>query len=535
MNSPVVQFRRVVAGILLGCIAAAQPVVVPEPPAEPAAGHETEAETVGRCLKEMASQDVQARRRAILVLGKYENPQADAALLAALGDEDAQIRRSALVSFSERRGMPLPAQNRILELIADPDVHVRRIASSMLPEMLLRTRLPIAPTGPTVVDTLPRRPAPTDQAAERTASLLNQALGDADPTVVKNVLTAVSMMPGSLDLEKVLGCLANPDREVRVLALQTVRQSPVQEEQALADKLAPLAKDPDETARREVAGALSRCGAAGLPALRILAEDKVPGVRAEACRQLVLLQDEGAPTILANLLVDPAVDEDVRAQLVSQLLLFDGPVVELLRRLASEGPTPVRAAAIRTMGNRRLADQAPPPDFFLALLDDPQLAIRQASASALFSVAPRLNEDEIQQLFRSKYPDVRQTCLARIRLLPPQQAQEILLDACLDDDLDVRCSALLQLAIVHVPNWEDILAQSLQDPEPRIRETALNGLALGRSSPKAVANLAEFLKTCDDPEMASQIRRLLSRMQQPPGNLPRPPRPVVRPPAAPNP
>jgi len=537
VNSPVAQFRRIVAVVLLGCMGAAQPVAEPEQPAAPAPGHETEAETVARCLKEMASPDVQARRRAILVLGKYENPQADAGLLAALGDEDAQIRRSALVSFSERRGIPLAAQNRILELIADPDVHVRRIASSMLPELLFRTRLSVGAVETDGDDDAPpsRRLVPPAKADDRVGTLLNEALKDSDPTVVKNVLAAVSTMPGSLGLDRVLDCLASPDREIRVLALQVVRRSPVRKEKTVADQLAPLTKDTDETVRRELAGALSRCGAAGIPVLRTLAEDPAPAVRAEACRQLVLLEDESSPALLAKLLVDPAVDEDIRAQLVGQLVLFDGPVVELLRKLAGEGPASVRAAAIRTLGNRRFAQQAPPPDFFLALLADPQLEIRTAAVNGLFAVSPRLSEEDARRLCRSKYPDVRQACLGHVRLLPAPQAQEILLDACLDDDLDVRCTALLQLAIARIPDWEDILAQSLQDPDPRVRATALNGLGLGRSSPKAVAHLVEYLKTCDDPDTADQVRRLLGRAQRQNGTTTRPIRPVVRPPVAPNP
>jgi HEAT repeat protein len=358
-------------------------------------------------------------------------------------------------------------------------------------------------------------------------ALLNQALTDQDPIVVKNVLAAAGVVPGELDQEKVWNCLANPDREVRIMALQSISESPVQQEKELADRLAPLARDQDDIVRRELPATLARCGASGLPSLRILAEDPVPAVRLEASRQLVLMQDESSPELLARLLTDPGVDADARAQLVPQLLLFEGPVVDLLRQLAGEGPTVVRAAAIRTLGNRRLPGTPPPPSFFLALLEDPQIDIRQASARALFSQATKLELADVQRLLKSKFPDVRQAGLSRARMLPPDQARDLILDACLDENLDVRCDALMQLALGRLPDWEEILVQSLNDPEPRVRETALNALALRRSQ-TTLPFLQEFLKTSRDEELIAQVRQLIVLIQQPAATerSPRPTRPV---------
>lgn len=515
-----------VAALLVAGAVAAQPAV-------PAEGHETEAETMARCLAELASPDVQARRRAILVIGKYENPAAEAALLLSLRDEDAMVRRSALVSFSERRGMPQHAGPDILALLADPDVHIRRIASSMLPEVLLGTRLARPPQGVVVAG---RPPVVAVPQANPVLEQLNRALDDPDPIVVKNVLAAAAAAPGELDPDKVRNCLANPDREVRVMALQSIRELPVRKEQELADRLAPLTGDRDDIVRRELAATLARCGAAGLPGLRLLAEDPVPAVRLEAGRQLALMQDESAPAVLARLLTDPAVDPDARAQLVNQLVILELPLGDLLRQLAAEGPAVLRAAAVRALGNPRLPGQPPPPAFFLALLDDPQPDIRQAAARALLARSTVLAPADIQRLLRSKFPDVRQAALGRARLLPPAQAREFLIDACLDEDLDVRCGALMQLALGNLPDWEEILVQSLHDPEPRVRETAFNALAL-RRSPTTLPLLLEFLKTCRDPELGQQIRQLVGLVQQPPppGQPPRPIRPPLRPTVPPNP
>lgn len=494
----------------------------------PPGAHETEAETMARCLAELASPDVQARRRAILVIGKYENPEADDALLRSLRDEDAMVRRSALVSFSERRGMPQEAGQAILDLLADPDVHIRRIASAMLPELLLRLRI-LQPRPDTPGALVPPRTA--DAAQNHAAPImarLNQALADPDPVVVKNVLDAADSAPAALDAEAVLGCLESPDREVRVLALQSIRRLRLRREPNLIEWLAPLAKDQDGIVRRELAATLALSGNEGLPVLRTLADDSVPAVRLEAGRQLALLRDRQAPAILARLLGDPQIDPESRARLIGNLLLFREPVDDLLRQLADSGPAVLRAAAIRAFANPRVAENAPPPRFFLALAEEPQRDIRQAATYALLALHPELDVQTSRQLLRSKHPDVRLAGLSSTRNLPAEQARELLIDACLDEDLDVRAGALQQLAAAQVPGWEEILVQTLHDPEPRMRQTALD--IITRSNSQAVIPLLEqFLKTCRDQELARAVHQRILHLrqrnpQQPPTRTPlRPP------------
>jgi HEAT repeat protein len=191
----------------------------------------------------------------------------------------------------------------------------------------------------------------------------------------------------------------------------------------------------------------------------------------------------------------------------------------------------VRAAAIRAFASRRAQEQMPPAAFFLAQLDDPSILVRQAAMAALRSAVPRLTEKQVRQFLDSDYPDVRSAGVQRARSLPPEQAQEILLDACLDDDLDVRCNALTQLALGRTPGWEEILIQSLGDPEEQVQRTALSALGMVQT-PESAAALAEFLKTCKDPILAGTIRLILERQArrtqgtiQPPRIVPAPKQP----------
>ena len=78
---------------------------------------ESEAETISKCLEDLNSKSVDIRKRAILILGKYSNSLARNAIIRSLKDPDADIRRSALVSLTERSPLPPNSRDSILRLL----------------------------------------------------------------------------------------------------------------------------------------------------------------------------------------------------------------------------------------------------------------------------------------------------------------------------------------------------------------------------------------------------------------------------------
>ena len=102
---------------------------------------ESESETIEKCLQDLKSDSIPVRKRAVLILGKYSNPIASKAIIRSLEDYDATIRRSALVSITEKPITP-DAVEPVLKMIGDGDVHIRRIASSFIPEIMRGYRIP---------------------------------------------------------------------------------------------------------------------------------------------------------------------------------------------------------------------------------------------------------------------------------------------------------------------------------------------------------------------------------------------------------
>ena len=145
----------------------AKPVEIPR---------ETEAQTIAKCLRDLKSDDVEARRRAAMVIGKYRTPAAEAAIIQCLRDPDRQVRQSALVSLTEERFLPATARMDVFRLLLDPDVHIRRLASAIIPEASgVMIRGPVQIRGNTIIQAGGRR---TDSENDEALLILNQALDD---------------------------------------------------------------------------------------------------------------------------------------------------------------------------------------------------------------------------------------------------------------------------------------------------------------------------------------------------------------------
>ncbi len=479
-------------------------------------------------MADLDSSDVAVRRRAVMVLGKYRNPLAREGVIRCLEDEDSDVRRSALVSLSEQSLIPPRAQLTIVRLVLDPNIHVRRIASSMLPEVLLRRRTLFGMSGVRPSAGAKTGFSPRDDG--EIAKLLNQALADEDVTVRKNILTLAPYRPGLLEREGLRACFSSPDQEVRILAIRAYATSPG--DVGSVEVMLPLVTDPRAVVRREVARVLPRFGAPAVALLRSLATDSDASVRLQAVSGLVRLQDREAFSLLESVLRDELIPGDERRPLVPLLLFYERRAGPLLRDLASTTRPPLQTEAVRLLGNPRTGRTE--LSYFLELLNAGSGEVRAAAGMVLQRRAHELKPEQIRGLLDSEFPDVRELSVRLAGRLPPESAFQLLLDACLDDDAGVRCSALRALGRSAAPDRLEILTQSLEDPDPAVQKAAVDGL-LALPSAESMVVLRDYLGRCEDPLVALRIQRLLMsrtpRGRAPGSVVPRTPRPAfpVRP------
>lgn len=504
-------WRPCVAGLLLSCrLLGQQPPAVLPPSPIPAVvelrreGHETESETIAKCLRDFAGVDVKLRRRAILILGKYTDPKAQQALIRALADEDAVVRQSALVSLSEKPATLISVRKPVVRLLGDSDVHIRRIASSQLRAVF--------GGGLRMVGMVPGRGRSGSVLQDQgEVALLNAALADEDATVRKNVLALHPYVGKFFEPAALEGCLRDGDREVRVIAVQAYAAA-TRAGKGGPTALAGLVRDPDAIVRREVVRALGAHGTQAAPMLLQLARDADPVVRCEAVKLLARIGDPKAFALLSGILADPAVAVDERRGLVRYMYRFPGQAEDVLLALAQSGPVTLRAEAVQVLG--RLRDSTAPVTVFLRFANDESSSVRRAAMGVLQRRVKELTSDQVRGLMASDHVDVRRSALALLGVLPPEEGAELIIDGLLDEDVDIRRGAIQLVHTRRIPDWQQLLADSLLDENVEIRRAAADAL-LRTVDPASRRVVSEFLQNNEDPELATYMRMQLIRRRRP--------------------
>ncbi len=465
---------------------------------------ETEAETIAKCLRDLKSDDVDARRRAAMVIGKYRTPTTEAAIIQCLRDPDRQVRQSALVSLTEERFLPAAARMDVFRLLLDPDVHIRRLASAMIPEASgVTIRGPIQIRGNTIIQAGGNR-SDTDNA--EALLILNQALDDEDFSVRRNVLSAARYFPEPLEPERLEKFFKDESKEVRVLALMLYSRTSLLEEQAIK-VVAPLADDPEAAVRMEVARLAGRY-MKGDDILVKLLEDKDVGVRVEAVRAYANHINPKAFEPLKKTILDENIPADHRRLLLVPLCNFGEQSVPVFESLLKGKNATLAADAINMLAGGR--QQKLPPAFFVPYLDAPHEDIRKGAMRALNIQSRELTASDIQLIMKSKSHEGKMLGLRMSSRLQRDERIQLMQDACLDDDEDVRVFALREIGLLKPEGWDEMLLASLEDPSEKIKQIAAEGLSRFPTE-KIQAALREYLPNCNDVRVQRMIQRALAR------------------------
>jgi HEAT repeat protein len=303
------------------------------------------------------------------------------------------------------------------------------------------------------------RPVPDD---------LLKALKDREPGARVKAIMGLSRL-GAEAVPHLVGALKDDEAEVSQAAaygLRLVRATP----EALAAALGPFARDPDARVRQGVAGALGRCGKAGVPLLVPSLEDAEAGVRRQA---VFSLQDvlKRAPEAAADVL--PAV----------------------ARRL-KDNATPVRLMAVQTLP--RCGKGAVPA--LVEALRDEEAPVRAYALDGLLRLKPGPKDvlpAVVERLEKDSAASVRQSALRTLGTLGPDALPHIL--AALEDkDPTVQNAALKALSQVGPEAGRAVAAVrrlAATALTPAVRTAAVQALA--KIGPEGPALFEELLKERD--------------------------------------
>jgi HEAT repeat protein len=243
--------------------------------------------------------------------------------------------------------------------------------------------------------------------------------------------------------------------------------------------------------------------------LRTAGHDPEPGLRALALDTLRTLRSEQAVEVAAAALSDS--EHRVRAAASRVLAELGGPeVVELLRARTADSEPTVRSAAAEGLGAMHAAEAQPELLRLLAdvdpsvrqaaasgaaeaglrpltpaiigLLDDPEPAVRHAAVAALGALGDRSAAPALLQQFGEAPPDLREAILDAVSRLDPAATPDLIAALLQIPERKDKLAAARISARLRLPGTIDLLTRLSEDPDPLVRETAIE--ALGRCSRK---------------------------------------------------
>lgn len=490
---------------------------------------DTEEETITKCLDDLKSDDVARRRRATMLIGKYDTPEAEEAVISCLKDADAQVRQSALVSLSEQSYLPEEAKMPVIGLLGDENVHIRRLASSMLPEALGIMHSRISNLNPNIQ--IRARGGRTDNEETQVLKAMNKALYDSDPSVRRNVLAAARYFPTPLSQKGLERFLRDDDKEVRCLALLAYARI-IGHEAERAAAMSHLVEDPVEQVRTILVTTAASLGEHGAPILKKLFADTDANVRFEAISKYSLQFQPDSFSVLKAAIQDETLPMAQRAALCANLRYFRKDAVDFAKSLLESPHNAIRAAVLPLFSSNTFGEL--PMDYFLALVDEENSEIRQ---QALKILQTRLRnqppaKETVERLFASRYANVRLMAVGLMSIPSLQKScGELISDAVLDDDASVRLSAIRLLGTARPQGWDELLAATLEDEDAEIREAAANAVCQPPRVylPKLIPQLKKVLPSLKSPLTINRVNAYLRQFDRPGVQETRRPATPVRP------
>lgn len=462
---------------------------------------ESEAQTIAKCLRDLQSHDAATRKAAALVIGKYDTPEAKAALLKCLHDSDAAIRQSALVSLTEEdRNIAPEAGPEILRLLDDEDVHIRRIASSLLDKAvgggnrIIGSRIIIRG----------RLQQPETLQNPDTVKYLNQALQDPDASVRRNILLAAGYFPGILKRENLEPFFAAESAELQVLALKAYARCQGEEE-LRALQVQPLLKSPQAAVRFELAYLAANLSEAGRPLLEELATDPEAMVRLAAIGILAAVITPENLARLKTALLDETLSAELRAPLINPLRQYAEQALPICTEMLDSSASALRVAALRM-----LAFQKPDtvePQLFLNALEDNSAEARQLAMMALRRSKQTLPREQLLPILKNPQPDVRAFAFRLTE--EPALLLELAQLAILDENPLVRKTAIQTYARQRSEGYQDILLAALEDQETSIQEQAALSLIPLARNPEVYEALQKYIVICQNEQLKTRLQRFL--------------------------
>ncbi len=437
-------------------------------------GQNQQQATIDRALVDLQSGNPEIRKGAVMLLGKYEAPEAKNAVLATLSDVDAAVRFAAVISLLERRSFDSVTEvEAVMHALDDSEVDIRRSVSTSIGRLAgLRSQilnrqavqLNQAPVGQLRVIPLPIQ-----------LKMVNAFL-DTDVVVRRNMISRYNYLGINIPKEIFVRLLQDEDLEVRSLILPLAARH--LDFPLFVEKAAVVVDDESPILRLSLIRELyPRNVLKPIQLLEKLSQDSDPEVATAAELQLF----NNAPKLqLYKALVERFDKGDLNANQSERLVQLVERLTEMeerdrfLLQFLENSDEAVRVAAARHFFQLGLVESH--PDKSVNILEDSSLNVRSQAISYYRRYRDKVPSPDWGVWLESEFKDVR---LALVRLatgLPREVAGELLFDLLLDDEIDVRAEALTMYSRLRFDGFEKMLEMTLRDESVVIQKRAVQNI-----------------------------------------------------------
>ncbi|MEA2011856.1 MAG: HEAT repeat domain-containing protein [Verrucomicrobiota bacterium] len=422
---------------------------------------ETEIKTISKCINDYHTGNEKQRKRAILVLGKYNNSSAVQTIINALDDHSALIRQSALVSLSEKPNIPERAKEKIVSLFIDTDIHIQRISTSLITRIARMSRIKLMRAGSK------NRFFHFDQ---KHRDILNKCLVSGDYTVRKNIILHAHYFYKLLDKNILIDCLDTTEDELRLLIIQKCKY--IIGKQKLLDYL-------EKNISSEKSSAIL------LEYIKLLSSYKGKNntevflkwcnypdskVRYEAIKGIILSGSQKAiPFIEKYVLGNNPLQE--KLNLIRYSAYLHSVAIKMLERLLENDNLAIKNEVLQKLV--QLKGPSNCKDMLIELLKSEISKIRKTAMRYLRNCRNIDWEKIIPEISQSQYPDIRYFSIENIHKLHKGRQTELLLNLLIDDNVDVKTYALRTILSKKIDNWQQILKQSIMSADIDMQKTAM--------------------------------------------------------------
>jgi PAS domain S-box-containing protein len=421
----------------------------------------TSVKTTETLVEFLRGADADLRMQSALTLGEQKDPQAIPALLAALEDENVNVRYHVIEALGKLQAPdalePLLkiAETRDFFLSFAALAALRQIADESIAGRLLPL-LRVDFLRDAAVETLGA--IGNEEIVAALTGLLNEdnppatAIAAALDTLsarYENASGIVERARQSIDAGGKSNLLAALDNAGDADLISVVRLAGWFDDERIREKLAALLEN--ENVRDEAARALWRQGETAVERLieKLAADDS------EVRRTVV-----GALGELKNARAVPALIE----------------VLETDSELASAA-----AQALGQIGDARAFEP------LIDLLETGDVAARQAAVGALKSLAHPETVSRLRDLLADEDPRVRESAIRVVGYFGAEGCENEIYERCEDTDERVRAAAIEQLPLIKDERAASILMRVLKQDSPRVRAAAAQALGRIKSNEAAAA------------------------------------------------